>query len=216
MTTHTFEPSAAQLDLFNQSWTRAWAALGLAVPAATVYEHVLEAYGEPQRHYHTLQHLSEAFAGLAPVLAHCQQPGAVELAMWFHDAVYDPKAKDNEKKSASWASRVLREQGASAEVIALVQQFIMDTQHHAQPQLPDAQILVDVDLSILAASAERFAEYEQQVRAEYSWVPQFLYSYKRREILQTFLERESIFSTDYFRERIEAAARRNLTEALAR
>ena len=102
------------------------------------------------------------------------------------------------------------------DVIALVQQFIMDTQHHAQPQLPDAQILVDVDLSILAASAERFAEYEQQVRAEYSWVPQFLYSYKRREILQTFLERESIFSTDYFRERLEAAARRNLTEALAR
>jgi predicted metal-dependent HD superfamily phosphohydrolase len=75
-------------------------------------------------------------------------------------------------------------------------------------------LLVDIDLAILAADAPRFAEYEQQIRAEYRWVPSLIYRAKRRAVLQSFMERDVIYSTPVFRERLEAAARRNLKQAL--
>lgn len=71
-----------------------------------------------------------------------------------------------------------------------------------------------VDLSILGADGQRFAEFDQQVREEYSFVPGFLFRMKRKSILRTFLEREHIYSTPYFRQRLETAARRNLQAVL--
>jgi predicted metal-dependent HD superfamily phosphohydrolase len=45
-------------------------------------------------------------------------------------------------------------------------------------------------------------------------VPGFLFRRKRREILQQFLARPHLYSTTFFRERLEAAARANLTRSL--
>lgn len=90
----------------------------------------------------------------------------------------------------------------------------MATQHAALPQTPDQGVLVDVDLSILAASPMRFAEYEAQVRDEYAWVPGWLFRRKRRAVLKDFLAREKIYSTEHFRTRLEATARRNLEIAV--
>jgi predicted metal-dependent HD superfamily phosphohydrolase len=85
----------------------------------------------------------------------------------------------------------------------------------AVPALPDQQLLVDIDLSILGAPEQRFAEYEQQIRQEYAFVPKWLFRRKRRAILQGFLDRPQIYSTAHFHAELEQRARDNLRKAIA-
>lgn len=208
-------PSAndASLQTWQASWDSAWSALGASAPQPVLAE-LLQSYTEPQRHYHTLQHLGEALGLLQPALGLAERPGEVALALWFHDAVYETQAKDNEARSADWAVAVVRGQGLPAEVAGRVHGLIMATCHAAQPSGIDAQLLVDADLGILAADPLRFAEYEVQVRAEYEWVPLPLYRARRREVLLGFMQREAIYCTDWFGQRLEARARCNLAQAL--
>lgn len=208
-------PSAndASLQTWQASWDSAWSALGASAPQPVLAE-LLQSYSEPQRHYHTLQHLGEAMGLLQPALGLAERPGEVALALWFHDAVYETQAKDNEARSADWAVAVVRGQGLPAEVAGRVHGLIMATCHAAQPSGIDAQLLVDADLGILAADPLRFAEYEVQVRAEYEWVPLPLYRARRREVLLGFMQREAIYCTDWFGQRLEARARCNLAQAL--
>lgn len=169
---------------------------------AALLEQLLARYREPHRHYHTLQHLAECFEKFDELRDVAAHPGDVELAIWFHDAVYEPRRDDNEARSADWARATVGER---------VAELVMATRHEAVPADIDAQVLVDVDLSILGAPPTRFDEYERQVREEYRWVPEFLYRRKRREILASFLARPTIYSTPRFIERHEAQARQNLT-----
>lgn len=199
------------------SWPLAWADLSLAPPPG-LHDQLIAAYQEPQRHYHSLQHLSECLAHFAAVRGQAQHPGEVALALWFHDAVYDVKGSANERQSADWAVRELQAAGAGAAVLGRVERLIMATQHGAaEPDAgePDQQLLVDIDLSILGAAPERFAEYDRQVRAEYAWVPGIVYRMKRKAVLKSFLARPHIYGTAHFQQRYEAQARRNLALAVA-
>jgi predicted metal-dependent HD superfamily phosphohydrolase len=194
------------------SWQRAWRDLGAAAPSG-LFERLVMAWSEPQRHYHTRQHLDECLAHFDGARALAARPGEVAIALWFHDAVYALKGKDNERRSAEWAVAALREAGVDAAAIARVEALIMATCHDAIPRDADAQLLVDIDLAILGADPARFAEYDAQVAAEYAWVPRFVYRFKRRQVLRTFLARPALYQTPYFRERLEAQARRNLEAA---
>ncbi len=199
------------------SWLRAWTDLPLAPPPG-LHEQLITAYQEPQRHYHSLQHLSECLAHFATVRDQARHPGEVALALWFHDAVYDVKGVSNERLSADWAVRVLQAAGADVAMQGRMERLIMATQHGAAaPALdePDQQLLVDIDLAILGAAPERFAEYDRQVRAEYRWVPGIIYRMKRKAVLQSFLARPRIYGTAHFQQRYEAQARRNLAAAVA-
>lgn len=196
------------------SWLRAWNHLGREAPEG-LKQQLLAAYGEPQRHYHTQQHLIECIALLDSAIERTRSPGEVELALWFHDAVYQPKAKDNEERSAEWAARALVAAGVEAASIDRVHALVMATRHEAAPIDPDQQLLVDIDLSILGSPEERFAEYDRQIREEYCWVPGLVYRFKRRQVLGGFLARSSIYLTPEFQSRFESRARENLRTALA-
>ena len=174
----------------------------------SLYEALIKAYREKHRRYHTLQHLEECFARFDEIADLAAHPADVELAIWFHDAIYDPRRSDNERRSADWA--------ASSTGNTNVRSLVLATRHEAVPQGQDEQVLVDVDLWILGAPERRFDEYETQVREEYRWVPGLIYRRKRREILQSLAARPAIYSTARFRERYEAPARANLARALAR
>ena len=202
------EPAA----LLQTSWHRAWTALGLT-PAADLQQRLLTAWAEPQRHYHTLQHLSECLTHFETTHALAERPGEVAIALWFHDAIYDLKAKDNELRSAQWAVQELEHSGADEALCQRVHALIMATCHTAAPGDSDAQLLVDIDLAILGARPERFAEYDQQVRAEYAWVPKLIYGFKRKQVLQSFLQRPQIYSTAHFQQALEIQARSNLRKA---
>lgn len=194
---------------FKQRWIRDWASLGLTGDAALL-ERLLASYAEPQRHYHTLQHLSECLDLFDQVAHLARRPGEAALALWFHDAVYIPQGHDNEARSAAWAGEALQAAGADEAVIARTQALIMATAHHQAQEQGDARLVIDVDLAILGAEPARFAEYEEQVRAEYASVPVELYRQKRGELLTRFLERPAIYGTAELHARLEQQARTNL------
>lgn len=198
---------------FKQRWIHDWASLGLTGDAALL-ERLLASYTQPQRHYHTLQHLAECLDLFDQVAHLAQRPGEAALALWFHDAVYIPQGHDNEARSAAWAGEALQAAGADQEVIARTQALIMATAHHQAQEEGDARLVIDVDLAILGAEPARFAEYEQQVRAEYASVPVELYRQKRGELLARFLERAAIYRTTELHTRLEERARMNLGRAI--
>ena len=197
------------MSMFERYWTQAWADLGLTAPP-DLFDALLSAYSEPQRHYHSQQHLAECLDHFGQTRHLAEHPGEVAIALWFHDAIYDVRGKSNEQQSADWALRVLQASSGHEVTQQRVKQLIMATKHDATPTRSDEQLLVDIDLSILGAKPERFAEYDRQVRAEYSWVPGFLYNMKRKDVLRSFLNRPYIYSTRHFNERYETQARTNL------
>ena len=190
-------------------WLRLWQATGASGDGAPWYEKLTRAYAEPQRHYHNQQHIAECLAEFDGARHLTQQPAAVELALWFHDAVYDPKAGDNEEQSAAMA-RICFETGGPSRLAATVSDLVMATKSHNTEAGPDAALMVDVDLSILGQGEQRFAEYEAQIRKEYRSVPKLIFNLKRAEILERFLARSRIYATDFFATKYEQQARRNL------
>jgi predicted metal-dependent HD superfamily phosphohydrolase len=209
------QQSSSKFDISFTSWCRLWNELGCASSPKSLYKQLVKAYSEPMRQYHTLTHLEECMAYLSEVGSLCSQQAEVGIALWFHDAIYNPQQADNELQSAKWAEQATQEQGASQLVSQRIRNLVLATQHQVQPTEKDAQILSDIDLSILGASEDRFSEYEFQVREEYSWVPDAQFSAGRQHILETLLSRGSIYCTEYFRDLLEEKAQANIKRSLA-
>lgn len=193
-----------------------WKGFGVDAAPQSLYNEVIARYSEPHRSYHTTQHLDECFVRLDEACHLAEHIYEVELALWFHDAVYAPRNQDNEEQSASLAHAAAEQSGLPTTVAERVRQLILATKHDASPTTADAALLVDVDLAILGAPVERFDEYERQVRQEYSWVPGFLFRRKRREILEGFLARPHVYNTEHFRASFETSARANLVRSIER
>ncbi|HEX7864632.1 MAG TPA: N-methyl-D-aspartate receptor NMDAR2C subunit [Variovorax sp.] len=202
-------------EALHANWVAAWQALGVASPGEALCAELQRRYAEPQRHYHTMQHLGECLAWFELEKAMAEHPGEVALALWFHDAIYDVHAHDNEARSADWAREALLEAGADAAAAERVHALVMATRHDAVPEGRDAELLIDIDLSILGADRARFDEYERQVQAEYAFVPDEVRLPRRRAILQRFLDREAIYATPHMHAQLEAQARANLQRSIA-
>lgn len=198
------------LPLWHQTWTLLGA--DASVPELTA---VLAAWREPQRHYHDLRHLHECLGRWVAWQQLAEHPGEVALALWYHDAVYQPRSADNELQSAVWAVRAMTEARLDGQAAERVHALIMATCHDAPAMTPDQRLLIDIDLAVLGASPERFAAYDEDVRQEYGWVPSALYRTKRREVLARFLQRPRLYETDVAFDELEAQARRNLTAAIS-
>jgi predicted metal-dependent HD superfamily phosphohydrolase len=197
------------------AWRTLWQRLAAAADEV-LYEDLVARYRERDRHYHTLQHLDECFANLRAIRADARHPGEIELALWFHDAIYDVARHDNEARSADWARAAIESAGLAATIADRVHALVMATSHNAIPADLDQQILVDVDLSILGAPPLRFDEYERQIRAEYSAVPLPQFRAARCRVLNEFLDRPTIFNTKLFVAAYEAQARTNLARSIER
>lgn len=205
----------------DATWVAAWSSLGRPAPAGLQAE-LMTAWSESHRHYHDQRHLRECLALWTRWREHSPRASEVAIALWFHDAIYDPQATvagSNELNSAAWAARSLVRAGADSDTAQRVHDLVMATQHDAPVALassPDAQLLVDIDLSILGSPAERFERYDQDVRKEYAWVPGFRYQEARAQVLQSFLDRPQLYHGNQAVALLEAQARINLAAALSR
>jgi predicted metal-dependent HD superfamily phosphohydrolase len=177
-------------------------------------------YRDGNRHYHGIAHI-EALLALAeeyrPLLS---DPQAVEAAIWFHDAIYDSTAKDNEERSADLARRRLAGKLEPARLNRIAT-MILATAKHELPKLEsagavrDAELFLDMDMSILGAAPDVFDGYEAAVRKEYAWVPEAAWIAGRSAVLRSFLNRPFIYLSEEFRDRFEAQARENIRRSLA-
>lgn len=202
----------------NQSWLRArWQALATHLAADrgaadATWDALLRHYSEPQRAYHNLSHVMALLRHADVERAYIHRPELVELAIWFHDVIYDSRASDNEVRSAAWARHAMQAMHIDPSIIDAVERCILATRAHETGSAPvaDLPLFLDLDLAILGAPTEIYHRYSQAVRAEYDWVPAQAYRSGRAEILKRFLERPTLFYTPEMAARFEERARQNI------
>jgi predicted metal-dependent HD superfamily phosphohydrolase len=204
-----------EMRVTKARFEKVWTELGLEGAAAPWFDRLMTAYGQVGRAYHNARHLNECLAGLDAARHLVKDAPAVEFALWFHDAVYDSRATDNEERSADLALECLREAGSRDDTRgAKIHDLVMLTKTHQAEPDTDGAVMVDVDLVILGQLWPRFEEYDRAIRREYDWVPAGLYAQKRSDVLRKFLQRNFIYRTRLFREKYEAQARSNLVRKL--
>ena len=178
-------------------------------------------YGEAHRHYHDMSHIDAMLAGFAAVRESLENPGAVELAVWYHDAVYDPHAGDNEAESAELLKAELTGRIDDA-TLRRAEGMIRATFGHRLPEdldsgeRSDCAAFLDLDLAILGADETAFDAYDDNIRKEYDFVPDDLYRPARRAVLEGFLGRPRLYFTEPASRQLELPARTNLQRAIDR
>ncbi|NWH08844.1 MAG: hypothetical protein HXY22_09435 [Alphaproteobacteria bacterium] len=192
----------------------------MAGPSLRLLEGLKRRYAEPHRAYHTWEHIEALLRHFRTYEFSLADPAAVLWAIYWHDAVYDPIAKDNEEKSASL---LLSEAGNEAAKATLEKAsiYIRATRYHQLPEelpadaLSDCGLFLDLDLSILAAPSEVFDTYEAAIRREYAFVPEDRFRQGRGTILKDFLRRPRLYFSAAIPETWETLARANLRRSIA-
>lgn len=179
------------------------------------YEFLEKHYSTQGRHYHNLEHVRDCLKEFDKVKEFAENPEALEMAIWYHDIIYNTKSKTNEEDSADYAYDLSVEMNLHHKVSKKVYDFIKITKHDKEPQDLDSKLIIDIDLSILGKESEVFNQYEMNIRKEYSWVNEQDFKKGRSSILKQFLKRDTIYCTEYFRNMYEATARENLQRSIA-
>ena len=202
---------AAKHSALIHSWTELLTPFGAPRDAIlAAFDDLRASYTGPERHYHTLDHI-HAMLNIVRTLAGNDETPALTLAVWFHDVIYDTRAKDNEEKSAAEARRVLQPLGVPEMIVRETERLILLTKTHATATEDwPGQIMIDADLAILGTSESEYDAYARAIRTEYAWVQEETYRTGRRAVLGTFLRRPRIYSTDELFAQREESARRNL------
>jgi predicted metal-dependent HD superfamily phosphohydrolase len=199
-------------ERFTALWNRCLVE-GATTQALPVYEELVRRYSEPHRHYHTPEHIGHCLRQLDLAVGLMDDANAVEMGLWFHDAIYDPRASDNELKSAElFTQRV--DQDVPAAFRQSVYDLIMVTMHPEQPTCLDEQFMVDIDLSSFGLPWDTFQRHSEAVRREYAHLSDQRFYPNQIGFLRSLLARPAFFFTDFFRARYEATARENIDRHL--
>lgn len=198
---------------FCALWSRCSGSLDSA-EAEQVYADLSVRYAEPQRHYHSMAHIEHCLAQFDLVCASMDDADAVELALWFHDAVYDVHADDNEARSAELYAQSARH-SMDPELIRRITELIMMTVHPSQPIERDEKFIVDIDLSGFGLPWPEFKRDSDAVRREYSHQSNEQFFAKQQRFLQKLLDKPAFYITDFFYTNSERRARDNLRRYFA-
>ena len=206
----------ATLSICRADWTRLLTTFGCTEgKCEQPFVDLCRCYGESARRYHTLDHI-HSVVETARMLGDGGELPPLFLAIWFHDAIYDSRAKDNEEKSAVYARIALLPLGVPDAIVRETERLILLTKSHA-PTAGDraGAILVGADLAVLGAPPAEYDAYALAIRQEYGWVSEAAYRDGRREVLELFLRRPRIYTSEEMFALREAAARRNLEREIA-
>lgn len=198
----------------EQRWT---ATAGASPGAAAVGAELLRRWAEPHRHYHGTAHLLEVLERLEELFAAGEPVSrATVLAAWFHDAVHDGTAGEDERRSADLVTELGPPAGLEPRTVAEVRRLVLLTVDHApDPADRDGAALCDADLAVLGAPPERYRRYVAAVRREYAHLDAATFARGRAQVLRSLLAGQ-IFTTGHARARWEPAARRNVLAELER
>lgn len=179
------------------------------------FDKLLDQYSAPGRYYHNLQHLEALLALQRAYAADIRNNEVLQLAIFYHDIIYNVLQSDNEEQSALAAGAFLQQTTFPPYQIIMVMDYIRATKTHTgDGHDEDLDFLLDFDLSILGSPAGVYGQYAQQIRQEYSIYPDEVYTAGRKKVLAHFLEKPVIYRTAVFREQYEAQARRNIATEL--
>lgn len=196
-------------------FTKLWNRIGAKGSPKEEYAKLFSMYSEAGRFYHNFEHIKNCLTEFDSVRHLIPQPDLVELAIWYHDVIYNPKAKENEERSAQFAYDVCIHTKLTKEFGEKFKELILTTKHNTIPKEMESKFLVDIDLSTLGKPLKEFNKYSSDIRKEYSFSTEDIYRNGRKKILQAFLDKDSIYLTDFFRDKYELQARNNIASELA-
>ena len=202
--------SRARLD--RRRWFELCARLGCSA-CDERFATLEAAYAEQHRRYHTTLHVRECLALLDLVRDWAEHPDEVELAIWLHDVVYVPWRHDNERRSAEWFAECARGVLATSMIDDVVR-MIMATEHRKPPAEFDEKLVVDIDLSSFGLPWPEFLRDGKAVRAEASHLDDATFNRNHVMFMRSLLDRERIYSTDFFHDRYERSARYNMARKI--
>jgi predicted metal-dependent HD superfamily phosphohydrolase len=206
-------PVLAAPERWRERWGLLLEWLGLPPVFLAAGERLLARYSEPGRHYHDASHILACLDALEAYPDPIDAPDEVELALWYHDAVYDPQAGpgSNELASAEYFRREFGELAAGRIATEEVAGLILATRHRPGPPGPrDAGLVADIDLAILGAPPARYRSYRDAVRREFSFLDDTQWETGRRAFIRQLLGREWLYHTRHYRRLSEDQARANL------
>lgn len=216
--------------------------------SAEVFDDLVGRHRQPHRHYHSLRHVVWVLRHsrrLEEAIVECAtdryDAAAVTATAFFHDAIYDPRADDNEDRSATLAANQLATLGWEAARCAMVGELVRATAGHLDggdtdgglvgddgqdgrddgaddqrvPAALERAVLLDADLAVLGAEPAAYADYANGVRMEYAHLSALQWAAGRGEVLRRLLDRPRLFATAPGRSWWDGNARANLNAELA-
>jgi len=182
-----------------------------------LFSELAEMYQEVGRHYHNLDHIQRMLLFLKKRVDRIEDWVSIQLAVWFHDCVYDIHDRENEERSADFARKKLSDLGVCVDIVEKVVNLIVLTKKHkvtTDYSNFDTKIFLDSDLMSLGGSFEEYKEILERIRKEYGDIPEETFKKGRRQFLKSFLSRPRIFYTDEMFVEFEDDARRNMEREL--
>jgi predicted metal-dependent HD superfamily phosphohydrolase len=198
-----------------QAWQTLLARHSASPNAEAAGAALLARWAEPHRRYHDLSHLRGVLDGVEALAVLADDPDAVRLAAWYHDAVYAGDS-DDEENSALLAESELAALDVEPAFLAEVGRLVRMTVRH-DPAADDrnGQVLSDADLAVLALPPAEYRANTARVRAEHSHVGEAEFRVGRARIISELLAASAVYRTEPGRRLWEDAARANLTAELA-
>ena len=202
------------LNRFQSLWQRCLNE-GAVDTSPAIHDRMVNAYNEHQRHYHTLAHIGHCLSIFDLCKSLATNPDALEIAVWFHDVIFEPGKRNNEALSAE----LYQELSAGvhdSEFRDLVDRLIMATLHDGcSLDDSDAAYMVDIDLSSFGLPWEDFLRDGQHLRKECPHLSDTEYYRRQGDFQSCLLARPRFYLTDFFYQRYEQQARDNLTRYFA-
>jgi predicted metal-dependent HD superfamily phosphohydrolase len=194
------ERNRAKRSVLLARWDDLWADPGLARKAG---EDLMDRWREPHRVYHTTLHLAVALEALDSIAAETRVSERAlwraRLALWFHDAVHDGAARQDEEHSAALVAELLGPLAGtgvtSADVDEIARLVLITADHDPAPDDVVGGLVSDADLAVLGGTPAVYTRYTRQVRAEYCDVPGPLFRAGRSEVLRALLAGGPLFRT---------------------
>ncbi len=199
-------------DRFKNLWRRCRIDSRVADPGSA-FAALVRHYGEPWRRYHTAEHLDACLLHFDAARDRMEEPDIVEIALWYHDSIYDIRGADNEERSAELFLDTV-EGAAEPSFCSRVRDLIMVTQHMDPPEQGDARYIVDIDLSSFGQEWDAFMADSRKVRAELTHLGDDEFNSSQLKFLRKLRNRPYFYSSEFFRARYEDRARENLDRLL--
>lgn len=207
-----FKISKKELDFLRSRWEALFCGYDADKrDVEELYHQLVLLYSADGRAYHNLSHIGSLLNLSDTFRDRIQNYHALSFAIWFHDAIYDTRNKDNEELSAKFAVKSIGRFKVPVDTLVLTCEMILATrEHQSVGGSEDINLFLDLDLSILGSAENIYQCYARAIREEYGWAPGFLYNEGRKKVLVGFLDRESIFFNGEMVKRFEDQARRNI------
>jgi predicted metal-dependent HD superfamily phosphohydrolase len=200
----------------RERWKKYCSRIGAASEADAWFDIIDGLHAAPPRAYHNLSHVGECLDLLGRHRSGVNAPDVLELALWFHDCIYVPGRSDNEARSAAIGAMAARALGLGERTSNRISALILATRHASLPTTEDEAILLDIDLSILAAGDARYDRYAAQIRAEHEFVKDAEFAAGRAKFLRSMLKRPRLFHSSLLGSALEPRARANVAAEISR